>query len=66
MAAKCEATTNKGHQCTRYALPGLTRCGAHPLAHGDGQPRLEDGTVDVRGLVARWDESANRGAGEAR
>lgn len=31
-----------------------------------GQPLLEDGTVDVRALCKRWDEDANRGAGEPR
>jgi len=66
MASKCNATTNKGQRCGRWALPGSNRCGVHPFAPGDGQPRLEDGTVDVRGLCARWDADANREAGEAR
>lgn len=66
MAAKCDAMTAKGRSCGRWALPGTTRCGVHPSAHGDGQPRLEDGTVDVRALCARWDADANRGAGEPR
>ena len=65
-AAKCSATTKAGTRCTRFALPGTERCGLHPPAHGDGQPRLEDGTVDVRALCKRWDEDANRHAGKPR
>ena len=66
MASKCNATNTKGKPCNSYALPGTTRCGVHPFAPSDDQPRLEDGTVDVRALCARWDADANRGAGEAR
>lgn len=66
MAAKCDAMTAKGRGCGRWALPGTTRCGVHPMAHGDGQPRLDDGSVDVRALCAKWDDRANRGAGGPR
>jgi hypothetical protein len=69
-AKKCAAALMDGRPCRYFALPGTDRCGHHPdefaAVPADGQPRLEDGTVDVRALCARWDADANRGAGEAR
>ena len=68
--AKCSATTRAGVRCTKYAMPGKAQCGYHGGAFdpvpAHGQPLLEDGTVDVRALCKRWDEDANRGAGEPR
>jgi len=63
---RCTAMARSGAPCGSLAGPD-GRCPQHPGTHpAHGQPLLEDRTIDVRTLVARWDDEYNAKAGAMR
>lgn len=67
MSETCGAPTLRSGPCSREPQPGSDRCVLHdPVTGPAARHRLPDGSVNIRSLLAEWDDDYNRHAASMR